>query len=114
MPYLSITTNVALTAEAESAFTTDVSKALSSGLGKPEAYVMVSVQTVRTLRFAASPEPAAFLDLKSIGLPRSLEAIASSLTALAEKHAGIAPDRVFINFSDIAASHWAHAGATFA
>ena len=76
MPYLSITTNASLSPDSEAALAAASSKSLAAGLGKPEAYVMVSVHSVRTLRFAGSDEPAAFLDLKSIGLPLSLDTFA--------------------------------------
>lgn len=114
MPYLAITTNAALTPDTEASLTADATKSISAKLGKPEAYVMVSVQSIQTLSFGASREPAAFLDLRSIGLPGSVNGIASALTDLMEKHAAVKPNRVFITFSDVAASRWAQGGATFA
>jgi len=114
MPYLSITTNAALSADAESALAAAASKTLAAELGKPEAYVMVSVQTVRTLRFAGSDAPAAFLDLKSIGLPHGLDGVAAALTAVVNQHCHIAGDRVYIAAADVSAAHWAHDGGTFA
>lgn len=114
MPYLSITTNAVLSPEAEAAWVADASKALAAELGKPEAYVMVSLQKAGTLRFAGSDEPAAFLDLKSIGLPRSLNGVAQALTDLAARHGDVAARRVYLACADVAAAHWAHGGATFA
>ena len=114
MPYLSITTNAPLSADSETALAAVASKTIATELGKPEAYVMVSVQSVRTLRFAGLDEPAAFLDLKSIGLPRNLEGVANALTALVSQQCHVAGNRVFIAFSDVSAAHWAHNGGMFA
>lgn len=114
MPYLAITTNASLTPEAESALVAAASKCLSAELGKPEAYVMVSLQRVPTMSFAGSGEPTAFLDLKSIGLPRSLNSVASALTAILGQHGGVASERVFFTCAGVPAAHWAHNGSTFA
>jgi phenylpyruvate tautomerase len=114
MPYLSITTNAVLSQEAEAALVAAASKILAAALGKPETYVMVSVQSHTTLRFADSDEPAAFLDLKSIGLPRDLNELAHALTGVVNRHAHVAARRVYLACADVAAAHWAHGGATFA
>jgi len=113
MPYLAITTNVPLAAECESALAAEISKILGEQLKKPQSFVMVSVQPVRVLRFAGSEEPAAFLDLKSIGLPNDLSDISLALTQTVGRHTGIPASRVFIAFADISSSRWAHEGDTF-
>ena len=101
-------------AEAEAALAAAAAKSLAAEMGKPEAYVMVSVHPVRTLRFAGSDAPAAFLDLKSIGLPGNLDAVAAALTELVSQHCRVAGSRVFITFADVSPAHWAHNGGTFA
>ena len=114
MPYLSITTNASLSQESESALAAAASQSLAAELGKPEAYVMVSVRCVGTLRFAGSEAPAAFLDLKSIGLPGKLDAVAAALTGVVSQHTPVDGSRVFITFANVSAAHWAHDGGTFA
>ncbi|MEI6561960.1 MAG: phenylpyruvate tautomerase MIF-related protein [Verrucomicrobiota bacterium] len=114
MPYLSITTNAPLSQDAEAALAAAVSKSLAAEMGKPEAYVMVSVHPVQTLYFGGSDAPAAFLDIKSIGLPDQLNTLAAALTELVAQHCRIGGNRVFMNFTDISPAHWAHNGGTFA
>jgi len=114
MPSLSITTNASLAADSEATLAAAASKSLAAGLGKPEAYVMVSVHARTTLRFAASEEPAAFLEVQSIGLPRDLNAVAQALTDLVSQHTHVPADRIYITFADIPAARWAHGGSTFA
>ncbi|MDD5350424.1 MAG: phenylpyruvate tautomerase MIF-related protein [Chthoniobacteraceae bacterium] len=114
MPSLSITTNAALSPEAESALAAAASKILSAGLEKPEDYVMVSVQSHAAMRFADSEEPAAFLDLRSIGLPGDLNPLAQALTGAVNRHAHVPLRRVYLTFANVPARHWAHGGGTFA
>lgn len=114
MPYLSITTNAALTPEAESVLAAAASKSLAIELGKPEAYVMVSVKSGNTVRFAGSGEPAAFLAIKSIGLPRDCNKVAHALTDIVSQHAHLPANRIFVTFTDVPPAHWGHGGATFA
>ena len=112
MPYLAIETNVTLTPEVESTLLAAASTLVASQLSKPESYVMVSI-TPKRLRFAGSDQPAAFVSLQSIGLPRTLGTLAAALNALVAERCGIPADRVFIVFSDVPASRWAHEGELF-
>lgn len=112
MPNLSITTNAVLSPEAEAAWTAEASKAVAAQLGKPEAYVMVSLRKA-AMRFAGSEEPAAFLDLNSIGLPRDCELLAKALASVAGCH-GIPAQRVYLTCTDVPAPRWAQGGETFA
>jgi len=114
MPYLSITTNAPLSRDAEAALVAAASKSLAAELGKPEAYVMVSVKACSTLCFGGLDAPAAFLEIQSIGLPGKLHGVAAALTGLVGQHCRIAGDRVFITFADVSPAHWAHNGSTFA
>jgi len=47
----------------------EASKAVASGTGKPEQYVMVGLDAGQPLRFAAIDAPTASLEIKSIGFP---------------------------------------------
>ena len=75
---------------------------------------MVRLEPSSPIRFAGSEAPAAFLSLKSIGLPRSLNAVSGALTQLMGEHFGVPAERVFIQLESVLPTHWAHAGETFA
>ena len=97
MPVLQITTNV------ESQETTDLatkaSSLVASILGKPESYVMVNIQTEASMTFAGTPDPCAFLMLKSLGLNESeTSKYSEALCAFIEQHLGIPPSRTYIEF----------------
>ena len=83
-------------------------------LGKPEAYVMVSVETGANMLFAGTDEPLAYLELKSIGLPQSITAPASrALCNLVAGETGIATNRIYIEFTDAPRHMWGWDGDTF-
>ena len=70
MPLLKIQTNVAVDADAGKALVADASRAVAGLLGKPERYVMVSLETAAMKAFGGDSSPLAYLEMKSIGLPQ--------------------------------------------
>ena len=87
---------------------------VASQLSKPENYVMVSIAQGQRLAFAGSEEPAAFLELRSIGLPDAKRgSLCTELTDLIAEFCGIARDRIFLVMVDVNAKLWGHDGKTF-
>ena len=83
-------------------------------LGKPERYVMTSVETNPTMQFAGNDAPLAYLELKSIGLPESITAdVSKALCELVSASTGIASDRIYIEFADAPRKMWGWNGSTF-
>ena len=68
MPFLKIQTNRSLPETDAKALAASSSAVVAEQLGKPERYVMTSVETNPAMQFAGSDEPLAYLELKSIGL----------------------------------------------
>jgi phenylpyruvate tautomerase len=114
MPYLAIATNAEIAPEAQGALLRDASKAVASGTAKPEQYVLVKLQAGQALLFAGSGEPAAFLEVKSIGYPSiGVKEMARSLCAVVNRHLGVPGNRTYIVFEDIKGAMWAYDGETF-
>jgi len=114
MPFLKIQTNHNLSGEAAKSLAGKASSLVADMLGKPESYVMTSVEYNPAMTFAGTDAPLAFLELKSIGLPESATAGASqSLCALVSSAAGISEDRIYIEFSDAPRKMWGWNGGTF-
>ena len=87
---------------------------VAAQLGKPEKYVMVALEPGFRMSFAGSTAPAAFLQLKSIGLPESrTKEISSALCGFLEKELGIPKNRIYIVFEDVERSYWGWNGSTF-
>ncbi len=113
MPLLSIKTNQPAPANQDQALR-EISAAVAKMLGKPERYVMVSLDPGRPMLFAGDGAPLAYLELKSIGLPEDrTRDFSAALCGLMQAQLGIAPERVYIEFSGAARHLWGWDGATF-
>jgi len=114
MPYLRIQTNLPLTKNADRTMLKQASALVAKELGKPEEYVMVALQPDTPMVFAGSDDPAAFVELKGIGLPASkTQHLSKVLSTLINAHLGIPIDRVFLNFADVPPNLWGWNGDTF-
>ncbi len=114
MPFLKIQTNQALPEADARALAKKASALVAEQLGKPEGYVMTSVEHNPAMTFAGSEEPLAYLELKSIGLPESATAGASrALCALVSDEANIDPARIYIEFADAPRKMWGWNSGTF-
>lgn len=114
MPLLRIETSVNLERSGAEDLIARASQAIAGELGKPERYVMVTVETSALMVMAGTVEPAANLKLKSIDLPDDRTgALSRVLCELIERAIGVPQDRVYITFADIPRAHWGWNGGTF-
>ena len=99
MPVLQVTTNVSI--DDTNAFAMQASSLTAEILGKPESYVMVSVNGAADLIFAGTNDPCAHLMLKSLGLPESeTRTYSEKLCSFIEQQLGISPARIYIEFTN--------------
>ena len=114
MPFLRIQTNQALSAADSKSLAARSSALVAEQLGKPERYVMTSVETNNAMQFAGNDAPLADLELKSIGLPESITAdVSHALCELMSAETGISPERIYIEFADAPRKMWGWNGNTF-
>ena len=114
MPFLRIQTNHPLNEADARSLASSSSALVAEQLGKPENYVMTSVENNPAMQFAGSDEPLAYLELKSIGLPESKTGdFSAALAALLNRHLGLPADRVYIEFADAPRAMWGWNGGTF-
>ncbi len=114
MPYLRIQTNTRVPGERRGDLLQQASRTTAEALGKPERYVMVALEDDTPMRFAGEDAPLAYLELKSIGLPRErTPELSATLCALVEEALGIPRERVYIEFADAPRALWGWNGATF-
>ena len=114
MPYVHVQTSVPVSGPNRQKLLASVSQLAAATLGKPESYVMVSLSEAEML-MGGDPAPAALCDVRSIGgLPPAVcAALSEKLCALLQERLGIAPKRVFLNFTEIEADRWGWDGGTF-
>lgn len=114
MPYLKIETNVNINSAQHAELLEHSSSKVAELLGKPESYVMVSLQANVPMLFAGSNAPLAYLELKSIGLPQARTTeLSAALTALMGELIGVAEERVYIEFADAERPMWGWKSRTF-
>ncbi len=114
MPLLQVKTNQVLDRETGASLLPRCSQAVAGALGKPERYVMVSVEGGVPMLFAGDDSPCAYLELKSIGLPENKTAeLSETLCTLVSEALGIASERIYIEFADAQRHMWGWNGGTF-
>lgn len=114
MPYLNLQTNVTLINDQCSQLTQKLSQLLVEATGKPERYVLVSVEENKNMRFGGSNLPLAYLECKSIGLTTTqAKKISSEVAKQLFGELQIPADRIYIEFSDCAPEFWGWNGSTF-
>ena len=114
MPYLKIETNERLDEAAAQELLKKTSAFAARLLGKPEKWIMVTIYQGKPMIFDANVQPAAFIELKSIGLaPDTCAKLSAALCGFLKAELGIEPERVYIEFCDINGKMFGWNGETF-
>jgi phenylpyruvate tautomerase len=114
MPTLIIKTNAAVDESARGEILRTASRTVAKMLGKPEGYVMVILEPVPDMLFGGDPAPLAYLELESLGLPEDKTPdYSATLCHLIEETIGVAPNRVYIEFSSPPRHLFGFNGGTF-
>ena len=114
MPLLKLETTVTPSEQQRQQLLASLSKVVAGTIGKPEQYVQITIAPAAIL-MSGKPGAAAFVDIRSIGgldgeVNRKLS---GQVCQLLRDSLGIAPDRVYLNFTDVDAASWGWNGSTF-
>ena len=114
MPLLKLETTVALSQERREALLASLSEIVAETIGKPQQYVMVAASQA-AIQMSGSPGDAAFVDVRSIGELTGVvnRKLSQKVCQLLHDSLGIPPNRIYLNFTDVNASHWGWNGNTF-
>ena len=114
MPYFSIETNQTVDPASNQDLMKKTSAFIAELLGKPESYVMIAIKPGTPLIFSGSDEPAAFVRLKSIGLPKErCTEFSEKICSYVEQELEVPPERVFIDFKVLERDLFGWNGKTF-
>lgn len=114
MPYLLINTNQKLSEAQEKAVLGRCSEALANMLGKPERYVMASIESGISMLFGGDDGPCAYMEMKSLGLAEEKTAdISQTLCGLISEALAVPPERIYIEFSNPQRHMWGWNNSTF-
>lgn len=114
MPYLKLTTNIAISKEQSPKLLSQFSQLLAKETGKPERYVMVELVGDKDMLFGGSSEPLAYVECKSIGLSaQQAKSLSAAISQLLAGELQLTAERVYIEFSNCPAEFWGWNGSTF-
>lgn len=114
MPFFRLQTNQILSEDEKTALCNISSECIAQCLEKSEEYVMVTIQSGMTMSFAAQDKPCALVELKSIGLPvEKTSELSLHICEMVQRNIGVAPERIYIEFSDVAREMWGRNCTTF-
>jgi phenylpyruvate tautomerase len=114
MPTLRILTNVRVSPEDRPNLLARASRTVATMLHKPESYVLAIIEDQRDLLFGGSPDPAAYLELKSLGLAEARTPEYSKvLCDLLADTLNIPAGRIYIEFAAPPAHLFGWNGGTF-
>ncbi|MCF7966599.1 MAG: hypothetical protein K9L79_13830 [Methylobacter tundripaludum] len=114
MPYLKLTTNIAIDKKQSPEIMNQFSQLLAKETGKPERYVMVELSGGKDMLFGGGNEPLAYVECKSIGLSaRQAQSLSASISQLLASRLQLPAERVYIEFSNCPANLWGWNGSTF-
>jgi len=112
MPCLLLHTNINVADKA--GFLSRFSSLVAEALSKPESYVMIELSDNKSMLFAGSDAPLAFLELKSLGLStQQTTALSAKLCDFLNTELGIDPARIYIEFTAPERAMFGWNGGTF-
>ncbi|XP_051926658.1 macrophage migration inhibitory factor [Hippocampus zosterae] len=114
MPMFVVNTNVAK-GNVPPALLTEATKELAKAMGKPAQYIAVLINAEQMMMFGGKGDACALCSLHSIGKisPSENKQYSTLLCGLLNKHLGVSPDRIYINFVDMDAHNVAWNNSTF-
>jgi len=114
MPLVRITTTAHLDDDRKPPLLKSVLETVSRITGKREALIMVFVDESTGI-MGGSADAAAYVDVRAIGgLHDDInETLSSALCEVITEQAGIPPDRIFLNFTNVRGYNWGWNGKTF-
>jgi phenylpyruvate tautomerase PptA (4-oxalocrotonate tautomerase family) len=114
MPYLKISTNLSMSDSDKNELLKQASDVVSQLLSKPERYVFVEIISNQSQSMSGSTEPAAYVELKSIGLPeKDTAGFSAELCDFIKQALGVDPERIYIEFINIPRHLWGWNSGTF-
>lgn len=115
MPLVKLQTSVKCDENKKKNIALKMSKICADCMGKPEYYVASIIDDDALISFAGEIKPAAFVEVKGIGgLTADVnKKISAEICGYLNSELNISQDRIYINFTEIAAANWGWKGSTF-
>ncbi len=113
MPVIKVQTSVSVPADRRLEILKTLSAQLAAQTGKPEMYVMTSIEPDVSMTFGGTSEPSCYVEIKSIGLTLDeTQAMSECFCQHLEQSLGVPQARIYIEFNDIRGALWGWNGST--
>lgn len=116
MPLIKIQTSAPAPEQAQTeTLLKTLSAKLSQHVGKPESYVMTAFEAAVPMTFGGTVAPTCYIEIKNIGTmsPTQTKAMSRDFCDQIQQALGVAPDRIYIEFTDAKGAMWGWNGSTF-
>lgn len=113
MPYINTRTNVEITKEQELRIKSKLGQAVAL-LGKPESYLMVSMEDHCRLYFGGDgTSPIAFVEVRLYGevSANAYDQMTAAVTKIITEELSIPGDHIYVQYEEV--PHWGFAGSNF-
>lgn len=110
MPFIKTSTNINIDENKKEVLKTRFGTAISI-MGKPESYLMLEFEDAKTMYFAGSNEPLAFVDIKVLGSANNTNEMTKEVTKILSEELNLPPNRIYIAYKDY--SDWGFNGNNF-
>lgn len=113
MPFIETKTNKKISPASEAKLRAAFGEAISLVEGKSERWLMLNFCDDCRMSFGGGTEPLALVSVELFGAarPEEYDALTEKLTALVSEELGIAPERIYVKYSEL--YHWGFAGSNF-
>lgn len=114
MPLIKVQVSEAIESSVQDELMKTLSREIVGIIGKPESYMMVTFEKTAVM-MGGTDAPAAFIEIRSIGglTPEVNRNISDKLGSILQSKLNIPSERIYINFTDIARTHWGWNRSTF-
>lgn len=115
MPLIKVQTSAAPDRSSVETLLKKLSASLAKHTGKPESYVMTAFESNVVMTFGGTPDPACYIEVKSVGTmnPTQTQAMSQDFCQQVNTALGIPLNRTYIEFADAKGFMWGWNGSTF-
>jgi phenylpyruvate tautomerase PptA (4-oxalocrotonate tautomerase family) len=116
MPFITVYTSAEPPPDEKAqSFLRDLSSTFAPLLGKPERYVMTRLAPRSRMTFAGLPDPACYVEIKSIGgiTRENASRLTEAACKAVQRGLGVPTDRTYVVLHDVPAHMWGFDGSTF-
>jgi phenylpyruvate tautomerase len=116
MPLIKLQTNCEVQPAIRDELMTMLSGIAAKALGKPEHYVMVSVQPHAQMIMGGKPSPCAYFEVHSVGAitPAQAKGLSREVSDALRKRLDLSADRIYSSYHSWDGAMWGYDGGTFA